>query len=128
MHSVFATTGGYMQMLNTIFLLVSLIPNKYIYDNLIIGTLFDFDINNNKIINKLYKKNIRFNSIRLKHELESPRSPKSFQSPRREHNVLHGSKIIHLKSMNDNKESFVNDYLKKRKEMLDRIIYVLIIA
>ena len=49
MHNVFATTGGYMQMINTIFLLLSLIPNKYLYDNLIIGNLFDFDITKNKI-------------------------------------------------------------------------------
>jgi len=116
MHSVFATTGGYMQMLNTFFVLLSLIPNKYLYDNLIIGNLFDFDINNNRIINKLYKKNIRFNSQRLKHELESPRSPKSFGSPRREHNFLHDSKIIHLKSMNnDNKEGFVNEIKSDKK-------------
>ena len=116
MHSVFATTGGYMQMLNTFFVLLSLIPNKYLYDNLIIGNLFDFDINNNRIINKLYKKNIRFNSQRLKHELESPRSPKSFGSPRREHNFLHESKIIHLKSMNnDNKEGFVNEIKSDKK-------------
>jgi len=121
MHNVFATTGGYMQMLNTFFILLSLIPNKYLYDNLIIGNLFDLDINNNKIINKLYKKNIRFNSQRLKHELESPRSPKSFGSPRR--NFLHESKIIHLKSMNndnkdnkDNKDSFINDIKSDKKK------------
>ena len=121
MHNVFATTGGYMQMLNTFFILLSLIPNKYLYDNLIIGNLFDLDISNNKIINKLYKKNIRFNSQRLKHELESPRSPKSFGSPRR--NFLHESKIIHLKSMNndnkdnkDNKDSFINDIKSDKKK------------
>ena len=121
MHNVFATTGGYMQMLNTFFILLSLIPNKYLYDNLIIDNLFDLDISNNKIINKLYKKNIRFNSQRLKHELESPRSPKSFGSPRR--NFLHESKIIHLKSMNndnkdnkDNKDSFINDIKSDKKK------------
>ena len=117
MHSVFATTGGYMQMLNTIFLLLSLIPNKYLYDDLIIGNLFDFDIINNKIINKFYKKNIRFNSLRLKHELESPRSPKSFGSQRRVNNILKGSKIIHLKSMNnDIKEGIFNDYKSDKKK------------
>jgi hypothetical protein len=116
MHNVFATTGGYMQMINTIFLLLSLIPNKYLYDNLIIGNLFDFDINKNKIINKLFKKNIRFNSQRLRHELESPRSQKSFGSPRRANNILQESRIIYLKSMNnENKEGSINNDYKSEK-------------
>ena len=118
MHNVFATTGGYMQMINTIFLLLSLIPNKYLYDNLIIGNLFDFDITKNKIINKLFKKNIRFNSQRLRHELESPRSQKSFGSPRRANNILQESRIIYLKSMNnENKEgSIINDYKSEKNK------------
>ena len=118
MHNVFATTGGYMQMINTIFLLLSLIPNKYLYDNLIIGNLFDFDITKNKIINKLFKKNIRFNSQRLRHELESPRSQKSFGSPRRANNILQESRIIYLKSMNnENKEgSIKNDYKSEKNK------------
>ena len=49
MHNVFAITGGYMRMLNTIFLFLSFIPSKYLYDNLIIRNLFDFDIPNNII-------------------------------------------------------------------------------
>ena len=117
MQNVFATTGGYMQMLNAIFLFLSLIPNKYLYDNLIIGNLFDFDISNNIIINKLYKKNIRFNWISLKHELESPKISKSFGSPRKGYNSFEDSKILHLKSMNnDNKESFINDYKSEKKK------------
>ena len=118
MHNVFATTGGYMQMINTIFLLLSLIPNKYLYDNLIIGNLFDFDITKNKIINKLFKKNIRFNSQRLRHELESPRSLKSFGSQRRANNILQESRIIYLKSMNnENKEgSIKNDYKSEKNK------------
>ena len=117
MHNVFATTGGYMQMINTIFLLLSLIPNKYLYDNLIIGNLFDFDITKNKIINKLFKKNIRFNSQRLRHELESPRSLKSFGSQRRANNILQESRIIYLKSMNnENKEGSINDYKSEKKK------------
>ena len=116
MHNVFATTGGYMQMINTIFLLLSLIPNKYLYDNLIIGNLFDFDITKNKIINKLFKKNIRFNSQRLRHELESPRSLKSFGSQRRANNILQESRIIYLKSMNnENKEGSINNDYKSEK-------------
>jgi hypothetical protein len=52
MHNVFATAGGYMQMLNTIFSLLIIIPNRFFYDNIIINNLFDFDKNNNRIISK----------------------------------------------------------------------------
>jgi hypothetical protein len=83
MHNVFAITGGYMRMLNTIFLFLPLIPSKYLYDNLIIDNLFDFDIPNNILINKLYKKNIRFNWIGLKHELDTSKRSISFRAPRR---------------------------------------------
>jgi len=120
MHNVFATTGGYMQMLNAIFIFLSIISNKYLYDNLIIENLFDFDISNNKIINKLYKKNIIFNFIRLKYELESPKRSKSFGSPRKGYNAFEDSKILHLKSIdNDNKEIF-NDYKSERKKNIKK--------
>jgi hypothetical protein len=49
MQSVFATTGGYMQMINTIFTLLIILPNKYYYDNIIVDNLFTFDIKKNKI-------------------------------------------------------------------------------
>ena len=112
MHNVFATTGGYMRMLNTIFLFLSFIPSKYLYDNLIIRNLFDFDIPNNIIINKLYKKNIRFNWISLKHELDSSKRVISFRAPRRGFNIFQDSKIIKLKSMNND----LNDYKFEKKQ------------
>ena len=69
------------------------------------------------IINKLFKKNIRFNSQRLRHELESPRSLKSFGSQRRANNILQESRIIYLKSMNnENKEGSINDYKSEKKK------------
>ena len=126
MHNVFATTGGYMQMLNAIFLFLSLIPNKYLYDNLVIGNLFDFDLSNNKLINKFYKKNIRFNWIRLKHELESPKKSKNFGFPRKGYNTFEDSKILHLKSMNNNnKESFINDYKSEKKKSIKKKYFLL---
>ena len=57
MQNVFATAGGYMQMLNAFFSLLSIFPNKFIYDNLIINNLFNYDPKKNKIIikNRKYK-------------------------------------------------------------------------
>ena len=57
MPNVFATAGGYMQMLNTFFSLLSIIPNKFFYDNIIINNLFDYNIKKNKIIIKNKKCN-----------------------------------------------------------------------
>jgi hypothetical protein len=117
MHNVFASTGGYMRMLNAIFLFLSLIPSKYLFDNLIIGKLFDFDIPNNIIINKLYKKNIRFNWISLKHELNIPKRSKSFEASKRGQNIFEDSKTSNLKSINNNnKENVINDYKSEKKK------------
>ena len=56
MHNVFATTGGYMQMLNTFLTLLSIFPNKFVYDNIIVDNLFDFDIKKKKVICKHFQK------------------------------------------------------------------------
>ena len=57
MSNVFSTAGGYMQMLNTFFSLLSIFPNKFFYDNIIINNLFDYNIKKNKIIFKNKKYN-----------------------------------------------------------------------
>ena len=49
MQSIFATTGWYIQMINTIFTLLIILPNKYYYDNIIVDNLFTFDIKKSKI-------------------------------------------------------------------------------
>ena len=58
MHSAFAATGGYMQMLNTIFSILSIFPNKFFYDNIIVKNLFDFDVKKNRVISKYSRKNL----------------------------------------------------------------------
>ena len=68
-HNVFATAGGYMQMLNTIFSILSIFPNKFFYDNIIIDNLFDFDVKKNKIISKVSRKNNAFKKKRFMSEL-----------------------------------------------------------
>ena len=64
MQNVFATAGGYMQMLNALFSLLSALANKISYDYININDLFVLDTKNNRIIIKdkkqknFYKKNI----------------------------------------------------------------------
>ena len=59
MYNVFATTGGYIQMLNTIFSLLIIFPNKFFYDNIIVNNLFDFDLNKSKIHIKRSAKSLK---------------------------------------------------------------------
>ena len=61
-HNVFATAGGYMQMLNTFFSLLSIFPNKFFYDNIIVNNLFNFD----KKKKKITFKNTKFNNYNNK--------------------------------------------------------------
>ena len=74
MQSVFATTGGYMQMINTIFTLLVILPNKYFYDNIIVDNLFTFDLKKNKI-------HIKHNS--MKH-INRKKCLKEIKKPKRE--------------------------------------------
>ena len=59
MQNVFATAGGYMQMLNALFSLLSVLANKIKYDFIIMNDLFVLDTKKNKIIIK-DKKHINF--------------------------------------------------------------------
>ena len=71
MHNVFATAGGYMQMLNTIFSLLIIFPNKFFYDNIIVDSLFDFDTNKNKIVSKNNRKEHNITRKKYTSDLES---------------------------------------------------------
>ena len=101
MHNVFATAGGYMQMLNTIFSLLIIIPNKFFYDNIIINNLFDFDKNNNRIITKT---KIDHNYFRRRKSIDMERLKKE------------PSNNINLKlKLNNKEDKFVNDSKSEKK-------------
>ena len=48
MSNVFSTTGGYMQVLYSIFMLLSLIPNKFNLEKIIVNNLLNINFTNNK--------------------------------------------------------------------------------
>lgn len=48
MSNVFSTTGGYMQVLYSIFMLFSLIPNKFNLEKIIVNNLLNINFTNNK--------------------------------------------------------------------------------
>ena len=50
---IFSRIGGYMQLMNTIFILISSLVNKLNYDLKIINSIFKFDLKENKIFLKL---------------------------------------------------------------------------
>ena len=50
---IFSRIGGYMQLMNTVFLLVASLVNKLNFDLKIINSIFKFDIKENKILLKM---------------------------------------------------------------------------
>ena len=104
MHNVFATTGGYMQMLNTVFSLLSIFPNKFFYDNIIVNKLFDLDIKNKKIISKHSRKHNNFSKKKFMSEL--------INVPNIQINNRFNSKIFN-KDENANNESKSEKYSRK---------------
>ena len=54
---IFSRIGGYMQLMNTAFLLISSIVNKVNAELKVINSIFDFNIKENKIILKLHSLN-----------------------------------------------------------------------
>ena len=55
MSSVFSTTGGYMQVIYTIFMILSLIPNQFNFQSIIVNSLLNIDFKNvNKNKNNNY--------------------------------------------------------------------------
>ena len=61
MSTVFSTTGGYMQVLYTIFVLLSFIPNKFVFEKIIVNSLLNLQFSNNKINNQ--HNNFNFKNI-----------------------------------------------------------------
>ena len=61
MSTVFSTTGGYMQVLYTIFVLLSFIPNKFVFETIIVNSLLNLQFSNNKINN--HHNNFNFKNI-----------------------------------------------------------------
>ena len=57
MTDILSTIGGYMQFINIIFSLISLIPNKLNSEKIIVDSLFNFDLKNKKVIITLKYKN-----------------------------------------------------------------------
>ena len=82
MASVFSTTGGYMQVLYSIFVLLSLIPNKFVFEKMIVNSLLNLQFSQNK--NNKNNHNTNHNHFNFKHIISD------------------NSKIFHYYSKNNN--------------------------
>ena len=51
---IFSRVGGYMQLMNTVFLLIASLVNKLNFELQIINSIFNFDLKDNRIILKLH--------------------------------------------------------------------------
>ena len=54
---IFSTIGGYMQLMNTAFLLLTIVVNKFNFELKIINSIFKFNLKKKKLIMKLQKLN-----------------------------------------------------------------------
>ena len=63
MFQVFSTTGGYMQVISTIFAIISLLTKKISLEKKLLNSLFNFNIKNKKIILCVeYQKKLDYNT------------------------------------------------------------------
>ena len=118
MNNVFATAGGYMQMLNTIFTLLSFLPNKFYYDHIIVDNLFDFDLKKNKIIAKNKKRPKKrymsdlVNQTKEPIKLQSNLSLKLYNKDEYNHNELKSEKKESKSDIKDINKSNISGYEK----------------
>ena len=64
MSEVFSTTGGYMQIISTIFALIALLTKKFSLEQKLLNNLFNFNIKQRKIILCIeYKQKLDYNSL-----------------------------------------------------------------
>lgn len=63
MSNVFSTTGGYMQVLYSIFMLLSLIPNQFNFEKIIVNSLLNINFTNNKNNNNNLSHTFLYNNL-----------------------------------------------------------------
>ena len=100
---IFSSIGGYMQLMNTAFILLSLIINKFNLELTILNSIFKFNLKKKKIILKLNKLN----------DFEDSHTS-NFQSPiinfKKMTNIIHHLDLLDNKSKNSLiKESDMNN-------------------
>ena len=129
---IFSTIGGYMQLMNTVFLLVASLINNINSEIKIINSIFNFNINENKMILKCtslkdsYKNinlkynNLMFSSIRPRNNLTIESGNKSKNNliikENDFHNISSINNISDNKGMNDSQNYItINKYKNKNK-------------
>ena len=95
MSSVFSTTGGYMQVIYTIFMILSLIPNQFNFQSIIVNSLLNIDfknINKSKNNNNInMHRNIIFENFNKDHSKNIVYVKQNF------HNIKHSENGFILK-------------------------------
>ena len=95
MSSVFSTTGGYMQVIYTIFMILSLIPNQFNFQTIIVNSLLNIDfknINKSKNNNNInMHRNIIFENFNKDHSKNIVYVKQNF------HNIKHSENGFILK-------------------------------
>ena len=96
---IFSKIGGYMQLMNTVFLLVTSIINKLNSEIKIINSIFNFNIKDNKMILKC--KSFRNSNKIMNYKYNKQNSNSIFSSNKGKTNVT-------IESINKSKNNFIN--------------------
>ena len=118
---VFASTGGYMQLMSTIFTLLSLISNKLIPELKIMNGIFNFSLKNQKMmmkINTIKDFNSAYTQNNFNNYIYFPSKKSIFQGKKSSiiiNNISKGSLI----GLEDNNSSLINA-LNNKEELFNK--------
>ena len=114
---VFASTGGYMQLISTIFTLLSLISNKLIPELKIMNGIFNFSLKNQKMmmkINTIKDFNSAIDQSNFNNYIYFPSKKSIFQGKKNSVNINNLSKGS-LIGLDDNNSSLINVFNNKEE-------------
>ena len=107
---IFSRIGGYMQLMNTVFLLISLLMNKLDAELKILNSIFNFNIKEKKLtlkyrsLNSLYSSN----ESKLAKNIEINTSSKNKNSNSKDSEINENSNLYIILNNNKNQENQIN--------------------
>ena len=109
MSNVFSTTGGYMQVLYSLFVLLSLIPNKFVFEKIIVNSLLNLKFSNMKD-NKNNSSQKYFNFRNQFNNMSTSDNNKNMHIFLRNNNNYPYNEINNKNIISKNEEKKLNDF------------------
>ncbi len=107
---IFSRIGGYMQLMNTVFLLISLLMNKLDAELKILNSIFNFNIKEKKLTLKYRSLNSLYfsNESKLAKNIEINTSSKNKNSNSKDSEINENSNLYIILNNNKNQENQIN--------------------